>query len=40
MYNEDYASAYTSTIKMIEKGLRELGLVGHAAGDGGGEKRR
>jgi tetratricopeptide (TPR) repeat protein len=35
MYEEDYARTYSTTIAMIESGLRETGLIGNMAGKAG-----
>jgi tetratricopeptide (TPR) repeat protein len=35
MYDEDYARTYSTTIRMIETGLREVGLVAQAKGGPG-----
>jgi hypothetical protein len=32
MYEEDYARTYSTTIRLIEAGLREVGLIGHGGG--------
>ena len=32
MYEEDYARTYSTTIRLIETGLRDVGLIGHGGG--------
>jgi tetratricopeptide (TPR) repeat protein len=35
MYAEDYARTYSTTIRLIETGLRDVGLIGNGGGASG-----